>query len=63
MSTLATAKFISWSEYQELHEIEEKMASLRSEIEQSKAFSNQYKKLVKEHNKLGKRAKYLASLA
>jgi len=63
MSTLATARIISWSEFQELNEIDEKMASLRSDIEKSETDNSHYKALIKQHNKLGKRARYLATLA
>lgn len=60
MSTLSTAKFQTWGERLELVEIQEQMAELRAEISKCTPFSKEYSAKVKQHNKLGKRARYLS---
>lgn len=60
MQSLMTAKFQTWTEFQQVNEIVELMAKLRKDIEQLEPFTAEYTAKVKLHNELSKLAKKLS---
>jgi len=63
MSSLLTARFLSYSEFIELEEVDSQMEKIRKEIPLVEYDSEEYRKLVKEHDGLAKYARKLAKLA